>query len=96
MDVAEWMLVAILSLTLFVFLIIGIILMVKLLGLTDEAKKVVIKSQDIAGNASDVVANVKGLTSVGGTVEMFVEKYINPKLKAKVKERKEDGGEKRK
>lgn len=96
MDVAEWILVAILSLTLFVFLIIGIILMVKLLGLTDEAKKVVIKSQDIAGNASDVVANVKGLTSVGGTVEMFVEKYINPKLKAKVKERKEDGGEKRK
>ncbi|MBR2710140.1 hypothetical protein IKF02_00685 [Candidatus Saccharibacteria bacterium] len=96
MDVAEWILVAILSLTLFVFLIIGIVLMVKLLGLTDEAKKVVIKSQDIAGNASDVVANVKGLTSVGGTVEMFVEKYINPKLKAKVKERKEDGGEKRK
>ena len=96
MDVAEWILVAILSLTLFVFLIIGIVLMVKLLGLTDEAKKVVIKSQDIAGNASDVVANVKGLTSVGGTVEMFVEKYINPKLKAKVKERKEYGGEKRK
>lgn len=96
MDVAEWILVAILSLTLFVFLIIGIVLMVKLLSLTDEAKKVVIKSQDIAGNASDVVANVKGLTSVGGTVEMFVEKYINPKLKAKVKERKEDGGEKRK
>ena len=96
MDVAEWILVAILSLTLFVFLVVGIILMIRLLGLTDEAKKVVVKSQDIAGNANEVVANVKGLTSVGGTVEMFVDKYINPKLKAKVKERKEDGGEKRK
>ena len=47
MDVAEWILVAILSLTLFVFLIVGIILMVRLLSLTDEAKKVVIKSQDM-------------------------------------------------
>ena len=96
MNVAEWILVAILSLTLFVFLIVGIILMVRLLSLTDEAKKVVIKSQDIAGNANEVVANVKGLTSVGGTVELFVDKYINPKLTAKAKEKKEDGGEKRK
>ena len=83
MDVAEWILVAILSLTLFVFLVLGIILILKLLGVTDEAKKVIIKSQDIADNA-------KGMTSIGGTVEMFVEKYINPKLKEKAKERKEN------
>ena len=95
MNIAEWILVVILSLTLFIFLVIGIVLMVRLLSLTDEAKKVVVKSQDIAGNANEVVANVKGLTSVGGTVEMFVDKYINPKLKAKVKEMKENGGEKR-
>ena len=90
MDVAEWILVAILSLTLFVFLVLGIILIVKLFGITDEAKKVIIRSQDIADNANGVVANVKGMTSIGGTVEMFVEKYINPKLKEKAKERKEN------
>lgn len=89
MNTAEWILVAILCVTLFVFLIIAIILMIKLLGLVDEAKKVAIKSQDIAESANGVVSNVRGLTSVGGTVEMFVDKYINPKLKEALKEKKE-------
>ena len=64
MNVAEWVLVVILAVTLFVFLVIGIILMVRLLGLTDEARKVVVKSQDIADNANDVVMNVRGMTSI--------------------------------
>ena len=89
MNMAEWILVAILSVTLFIFLIVAIILMVKLFGLVDEAKKVAIKGQDIADSANGVVSNVKGLTSVGGTVEMFVDKYINPKLKETLKEKKE-------
>ncbi len=89
MNIAEWILVAILSVTLFIFLIVAIILMVKLFGLVDEAKKVAIKGQDIADSANGVVSNVKGLTSVGGTVEMFVDKYINPKLKETLKEKKE-------
>ena len=76
MNTAEWILVAILSLTLFIFLILGIVLVIKLLGVSGEMKK--------------VISNVKGMTSIGGTVEMFVEKYINPKLKEKAKERKED------
>ena len=74
MNVAEWILVVILSLTLFIFLIIGIILMVKLLGVADEAKRVVIKSQDIAENANGVVSNVRGMTSIGGVVQTFVDK----------------------
>lgn len=90
MNTAEWILVAILSLTLFIFLILGIVLVIKLLGVSGEMKKVIIKGQDIADNANGVVSNVKGMTSIGGTVEMFVEKYINPKLKEKAKERKED------
>lgn len=94
MNVAEWIIVAILSLTLLVFLIVGIVLMVRILGMTDEAKKVLLKGQDIADNANGVVTNVRGLTSVGGTVEMLVDKYINPKLKESVKERKKDGGRK--
>lgn len=95
MNVAEWILVVILSLTLFVFLVVGIILMIKLFALVDESKRVVVKGQDIAENANGVVSNVRGLTSVGGTVEMFVKKYINPKLKEDIKERKEHDGEKK-
>ena len=41
MNVAEWIIVVILSVTLFIFLIVGIILIIKLIGLTKEAKKVV-------------------------------------------------------
>ena len=95
MNVAEWILVAILSITLFVFLVVGIVLMTRMFGLIDETKRVVRKSQDIADNANGVVSNVRGLTSVGGTVEMLVDKYINPKLKENLKERKENDRAKR-
>lgn len=90
MNVAEWILVVILSITLFAFLVLGIILMAKLLGVTAEVKKIVIRGQDIADNASGVVNNVRGMTSIGGAVEMLVDKYITPKLKDN-KERKDDG-----
>lgn len=96
MNVAEWIIVAILCMTLLVFLILGIILIVKLIGLTKEAEKVVIESQDIARNTNGIVSNVKGMTSIGGTVEMFVDKYVNPKLKSKLnKERKKDASKTR-
>ena len=95
MNVAEWILVVILSITLFVFLVVGIVLMTRMFGLIDETKRVVRKSQDIADNANGVVTNVRGLTSVGGTVEMLVDKYINPKLKENIKERKENDRAKR-
>ncbi len=95
MNVAEWILVAILSLTLFIFLVVGIVLITKLIGLSSDIKKVVVEGQDIAKNANGIVSNVKGMTSIGGTVEMFVDKYINPKLKEKIKEdrkeQKDDG-----
>lgn len=101
MNVAEWIIVAILSMTLMVFLIVGIVLLVKLIGLSKEVEKVVIEGQDIAKNTNGIVSNVKGMTSLGGTMEMFVNKYINPKLKEKIKkdeakEKKEekDGGKK--
>ena len=81
MNVAEWILVVILSITLFIFLVVGIILMIKLFGVVDEAKRVVIKSQDIADNANGVVSNVRGMTSIGGVVQTFVDKYVEPKLK---------------
>ena len=89
MNVAEWILVAILSLTLFIFLIVGIILLIKLIGLSKEVEKIVVEGQDVK-NTNGIVSNVKGMTSIGGTVEMFVDKYINPKLKDKIKEKKEE------
>ena len=92
MNTAEWILVAILGVTLFVFLVVGIILMIKILSVSEEVKRVAIKSQDIADNANGVVTNVRGLTSVGGTVEMLVDKYFNPKIKETLKERKKDDG----
>lgn len=94
MNTAEWILVAILGVTLLVFLVVGIIAMIRALGVMDEAKKIIIKSQDIADNANGVVSNVKGMTSLGGTVELLVDKYVNPKLKETLKERKENDGRK--
>lgn len=91
MNTAEWILVAILSITLLVFLIVGIILLIKLIDLSKEVRKVVVEGQDIAKNANGIVSNVKGMTSIGGTMEMVVDKYITPKLKEKIKESKEKG-----
>lgn len=89
MNVAEWILVVILCITLFIFLVVGIVLMIKLLGLTEEARKVVVKSQDIAENANGVVSNVRGMTSIGGVIQNFVDKYVEPKLKDTKKATKE-------
>ena len=91
MNTAEWILVAFLSTALLIFIILGIVLLAKLIGIAKEAKKIVVKGQDIAANANDVVTNVKGLTSVGGVVQSFTDKYMNPKHK-KTKEKK-DGKE---
>ncbi|MBR3229179.1 hypothetical protein IKF67_03065 [Candidatus Saccharibacteria bacterium] len=90
MNTAEWIIVVILAVTLFIFLIVGIILLVKLIGLTKDAKEVIVEGKDIAKNTNGIVSNVRGMTSIGGTVEMFVDKYINPKLKDKIKESKKE------
>ncbi|MBO7132422.1 hypothetical protein J6V85_04195 [Candidatus Saccharibacteria bacterium] len=90
MNTAEWIIVVILSVTLFIFLLCGIVLIIRLISISKEVKEVVIEGQDIAKNANGIVSNVKGMTSIGGTVEMFVDKYINPKLKEKMKEVKKE------
>lgn len=86
MNVAEWILVVILSVTLMVFLITGIVFLVMMIGISKEVKKVVIESQDIAKNANGIVTNVRGMTSIGGTMELFINKYVMPKIKEKVRE----------
>ena len=69
MNIAEWILVAFLSVALLVFLIIGIIALVKWNKLVDEAKKIVIKGQDIAETTNDIAENVKGMTSFGNIIK---------------------------
>ena len=54
MNIAEWILVAFLSVALLVFLIVGIVALVKWNHLVDEAKKVVKKGQDIADTTNDI------------------------------------------
>lgn len=81
MNVAEWILVTFLSLALLIFLILGIILLVKLIGITKEAKKIIITGQSIAEKADDVVDNVKDMTSIGGVVKTFANRYTTNKSK---------------
>lgn len=71
MNVAEWILVIMLAVALFIFLVAGIVLIVKLINLANEAKKIVMTGQGIAAKADDIVDNVKGMTSVGGIVKTF-------------------------
>ena len=94
MNVAEWILVAILSITLFIFLVLGIVLIVKLFGLVEEAKKVAIKSQDIADDAGGIVENVKGFTSVGGAVQSFVSNIVEPTIKQRAKQKAKERNQK--
>ncbi|MDO4759582.1 MAG: hypothetical protein Q4A30_02255 [Candidatus Saccharibacteria bacterium] len=75
MNTAEWILVAILSITLLIFLIVGIILMIKLIGVSNEAKKILLTGQTIAEKTDNIVENVKDMTSVGGLVKTFVHRY---------------------
>lgn len=77
MNVAEWILVVMLSVTLFIFLVVGIVLVVKLIGLAGEAKKIVLTGQGIATKADDIIDNVKGMTSVGGIVKTFANRVIS-------------------
>lgn len=76
MNVAEWILVVMLSVALFIFLVAGIVLIVKLVGVANEAKKIIVTGQGIAAKADDIVDNVKGMTSVGGIVKTFANHVI--------------------
>lgn len=77
MNVAEWILVIMLAVALFIFLVAGIVLVIKLISLANEAKKIVMTGQGIAAKADDIVDNVKGMTSVGGIVKTFTNHVVN-------------------
>ena len=80
MNLAEWILVIFLSVALLVFLIVGIIFIVKLTSLLSEIEIIVQTGQSIFNKADDVADNLKDLTSVGPLARGFVKEYIGRKL----------------
>ena len=56
MDTAEWIIVAILSLTLFVFLFLGILLLTKLLDLSRDAKHILRQIERMTKKGNSIVA----------------------------------------
>ena len=88
METPAWILVFILSITLFIFLLVGIILVVKLIGVTKEAKKIMLQGQNIAETADDIADNVRDMTTDGGLVKYFTESYIEKAEKKKAKKSK--------
>ncbi len=89
METPAWILVFILAITLFLFLLAGIILVVKLIGVTKEAKKIMIQGQGIAEKADDIAENVRDMTTVGGLVKYFTESYLDKAKKKNSKTKKE-------
>ena len=80
MNLAEWILVMFLSVALLIFLIVGIIFLVKLTSLLSEIEIMVQTGQSIFDKADDVADNIKDLTSVGPLAKGLVTEYIGRKL----------------
>ena len=80
MNTAEWILVAILSMTLLVFLVVGIIFLVKFIHLLTEIEIMVQTGQSIAEKADDVADNIKDMTSVGPLAKSLVKDILTKKL----------------
>ena len=80
MNLAEWILVMFLSVALLIFLIVGIIFLVKFTSLLSEIEIMVQTGQSIFDKADDVADNIKDLTSVGPLAKGFVTEYIGRKL----------------
>ena len=101
MNVAEWIIVGILAGMLLAFLIVGIVCMAKIMGLVkkgknlvDEANKVVVKGQEIAETAEDIIthidgaaANVEDFTSIGSMAKSFAGRWFSGLLRRSSRKR---------
>lgn len=72
METALVILVIILSITLFLFLVCGIIFLIKLIRFIDLTKNVVKKGESVATQAEGVASNLREMTSVGGMMRHLV------------------------
>jgi CHASE3 domain sensor protein len=80
LNTAEWIIVGILSFMLFVFLLLGIILLIKLIKISNQAKKIVETGQSVADKADDIAENIKDMTSVGSIAKGYFGEFIGEKL----------------
>ena len=88
MDIAEWIIVSILSLTLFVFLILGIYVLTKVLDLSYDVKRVVKQVEAITKQGKKIVDKAEGtvdsvksdVTTTTGAVKDAVVAAINNKF----------------
>ena len=93
METPAWILVIILSVALFIFLVVGIILIIKLISVSGEAKKIIQQGQDIAEKADDIAGNVRDMTTIGGLVKHFTDSYIEASKKKKAGQKKKESEE---
>ncbi|MBR3163918.1 hypothetical protein IKF15_01260 [Candidatus Saccharibacteria bacterium] len=85
METPAWILVIFLSVALAVFLVLGIIVLIKAIGITKQAKMILEQGQNIAEKADDIAGNVRDMTTVGGLVKHFVNHYTEDNNKKKGK-----------
>ena len=82
LNTAEYIIAGILSFSLFVFLILGIVLLVKLIKITNEVNAVIKTAKEIGDKTNDVMENVHKasyMASVSNLVKLAFKKYNEAK-----------------
>ncbi len=70
MELSAWILILTLSGVLLLFLIIGIVVLVRLLQLINDGKQLVGKSYEIVDKTDQIVDNVKQIATVSGLIKL--------------------------
>ena len=70
MNTAEWIIMVILAATLFIFLLLGIIVLAKIMKLIKETRRFIETGQEFADKATGVASNLYDMTLVGGLTNL--------------------------
>lgn len=70
MNTAEWIIMVILAATLFIFLLLGIVVLVKIMKLIKETRHFIETGQEFADKATGVASNLYDMTLVGGLTNL--------------------------
>lgn len=70
MNTAEWIIMVILAVTLFIFLLLGIIVLAKIMKLIKETRRFIETGQEFADKATGVASNLYDMTLVGGLTNL--------------------------
>ena len=71
METSAWILIFMLSIMLLIFLLVKVIQLIK------ETRKIVDVSQGIVNKADDIVDNVKQVSAVGGIVKVVTDAFVS-------------------